>query len=227
MIRAVLFDLDRTLLDRDTSFAAFAAAQYERFAQRMPGIEAQDYVERLIALDALGSVWKDVVYQQLIAGLGINGLTWEVLFADFDARIADSYIPFPGLHAVLEELFQRFALGIITNGRGEFQQRTIERLGIAHHFEAILISEIEGLRKPEAEIFHRAMARLGCAPAEAVYVGDNPDADVRAARAAGLRAIWKRNSAFAEPEADGIIDSLAELPFMLKTLMLKTLDSRG
>jgi putative hydrolase of the HAD superfamily len=56
-----------------------------------------------------------------------------------------------------------------------------------------------------------------------VYVGDNPDADVRAARAAGLRAIWKRNTAFAEPhEADGIIDSLAELP-----LLLGTLDSRG
>jgi putative hydrolase of the HAD superfamily len=223
MIRAVLFDLDRTLLDRDTSFASFGAAQHERFAERMPGIGSRTFVERLVTLDALGSVWKDVVYQRLLAELGINGITWEELFTDFDARIADSYVPFPGLHEVLEELSPTYALGIITNGRGEFQQRTIERLGIAHHFKAILISEIEGVRKPEAEIFHRAMTRLGCAPAEAVYVGDNPDADVRAARAAGLRAIWKRNTAFAEPhEADGIIDSLAELP-----LLLGTLDSRG
>lgn len=218
MIRAVLFDLDRTLLDRDTSFAAFATSQYQRFAQRMPGIKPQNYVERLVALDALGAVWKDVVYQRLIAELGINGITWEELFTDFDARIADSYVPFPGLHEVLAELFQTYALGIITNGRGEFQQRTIERLGMAHYFKAILISETEAVRKPDAEIFHRAVTRLDCAPAEAVYVGDNPEADVRAARAAGLKGIWKRNAAFAEPAADGIIDSLGELPSLLRTL---------
>lgn len=98
MIRGVLFDLDRTLLDRDTSFATFAAAQYERFTGRLPGIEAQAYVKRLIELDALGSVWKDVVYQRLIAELGITGIPWEELFADFDAHIADSYVPFPGVH---------------------------------------------------------------------------------------------------------------------------------
>lgn len=219
MIRAVLFDLDRTLLDRDTSFAAFAASQYQRFAPRMPGIEAQHYVERLVALDALGSVWKDVVYQQLIAELGINGVTWEELFSDFDAHITYSYVPFPKMHEVLAELSQTYALGIITNGRGEFQQRTIERLGITHYFKAILISEIEGVRKPDAEIFHRAVTRLGCTPSDSVYVGDNPEADVRAARAAGLKAIWKRNTTFVEPpEANGIIDGLEELPSLLRTL---------
>lgn len=217
MIRAVLFDLDRTLLDRDTYFAAFAASQYERFQPRLPGIEASAFVERLVKLDAFGSVWKDVVYQRLIAELGITGIVWEELFSDFDRRIADHYVPFPGLHDVLAELSQTHALGIITNGKDEFQQRTINALGIAHHFKAILISEAEGVRKPEAEIFLRALKQLSCEPAEAVYVGDNPEADVRAARAAGLKAIWKRNTAFAEPpEADGIIDSLEELPFILK-----------
>jgi putative hydrolase of the HAD superfamily len=219
MIRTVLFDLDRTLLDRDTSFAAFAASQYEIFKSRLPGIDERSYVERLIRLDALGSVWKDVVYQRLIAELGITGIMWEELFADFDRRIADHYVPFAGLHDVLTELSHDYALGIITNGKGEFQQRTINALGIAHHFKAILISEIEGVRKPDAEIFHRALSRLCCEPAEAIYVGDNPEADVRAARAAGLKAIWKRNDAFALPLADGVIDSLEELPSILKDLV--------
>jgi putative hydrolase of the HAD superfamily len=218
MIRAVLFDLDRTLLDRDASFAAFAASQYARFQPRLPGIEASAFVGRLVNLDALGSVWKDVVYQRLIAELGITEIAWEELFTDFDARIVDHYVPFPDLHEVLAELSRDHALGIITNGRGEFQQRTIDALDIAHCFKVILISEIEGVRKPEAEIFHRALKRLSCDPAEAVHVGDNPEADVRAARGAGLKAIWKRNAAFAEPEADGVIDNLGELPSMLKDL---------
>ncbi|QIF02797.1 HAD family hydrolase [Roseimicrobium sp. ORNL1] len=163
MIHAVLFDLDRTLLDRDQSFAAFASGQHERFAKRMPDFHQQAYVERLVALDALGSVWKDVVYQRLIAELGIDGITWEELFADFDTHVADSYVPFPKLQEVLAVLSQSYSLGIITNGKGEFQQRTIARLDIAHYFKTILISEIEGVRKPEAEIFHRAVSRLGCA----------------------------------------------------------------
>ena len=54
----------------------------------------------------------------------MTGVTWEELFADFDSHIADSYVPFPGLHEVLAELSQRYALGIITNGKGEFQQRS-------------------------------------------------------------------------------------------------------
>ncbi|RBP46412.1 putative hydrolase of the HAD superfamily [Roseimicrobium gellanilyticum] len=218
MIRAVFFDLDRTLLDRDTSFAAFASAQHGRFAHRMPGIDVRTYVDRLVSLDALGSVWKDVVYQRLIPDLGIAGVEWEELFADFDAHIAEHYVPFPALSEVLAALSREYALGIITNGKGEFQQRTIRALGIGHYFQTLLISEMEGVRKPEAEIFHRAVAHLGCRPSEAVYVGDNPEADVRAARAAGWKAIWKRNAAFAEPGADGIIDRLEELPSLLKTL---------
>lgn len=218
MIRAVLFDLDRTLLDRDTSFADFARTQHARFHTRLSGIDEAAFVDRLISLDARGAVWKDVVYQQLVDGFGLTGISWEELFADFDARIAAHYIPFPGLSETLEELSRTYRLGLITNGRGEFQQRTLDALGIADRFQVVLISEIEGLRKPDPAIFHRALQRLSCEPAEAVYVGDHPEADVRAARVAGLRAIWKRSDAFTAPEADGIIDSLRELPSLLLRL---------
>lgn len=218
MIRAVIFDLDRTLLDRDASFADFARSQHARFLSRLGGIAESTYVDCLVALDAQGAVWKDVVYQRLVADLGITAITWGELFADFDARIAEHYVPFPGLHESLDELSRFYQLGLISNGRGEFQQRTLNALGISDRFQVVLISEIEGLRKPDAAIFHRALQRLSCEPAEAVYVGDHPEADVRAARSAGLRGIWKRNDAFAAPEADGIIDSLRELPSLLLRL---------
>jgi putative hydrolase of the HAD superfamily len=90
--------------------------------------------------------------------------------------------------------------------------RTIEALGIAPYFTAILASEREGLKKPDARLFHMAAQRLGVAPPEAVFVGDHPLVDIAGARGAGLKAIWKRDPFWEPPlSADGVIDHLSEL----------------
>jgi len=64
-------------------------------------------------------------------------------------------------------------------------------LGLEHSFDAILVSEEEGVRKPDAEIFRRALARCGVDAREALFVGDHPVADVEGAHRAGLLAVWK------------------------------------
>lgn len=218
MIRGVLFDLDRTLLDRDRSFSGFASAQFDRFQSRLPGLDRNSYVEALVRLDARGSVWKDQVYRRLVTQLGIESLGWQELFEDFEAEITSHYLPFPNLPASLAELARNYRFGLISNGRTDFQLRTIAALGIGEFFHVILISEAEGLRKPDPRIFHRALQRLELAPAEAVYVGDHPVTDVEAARNAGMLGIWKRNPDFSGGPSDGVIDELSELPALLTRL---------
>ena len=71
------------------------------------------------------------------------------------------------------------------------QRRKIAALGLADAFDAILVSEEEGVRKPEAELFRRALARRGVAAHEALFVGDHPVADVVGAYRAGLKVAWK------------------------------------
>jgi putative hydrolase of the HAD superfamily len=71
------------------------------------------------------------------------------------------------------------------------QRRKIAALGLATTFDEILVSEEEGVRKPDAEIFRRAVQRCGVAAHEAVFVGDHPVADVEGAHLAGLIAVWK------------------------------------
>jgi putative hydrolase of the HAD superfamily len=215
-LRAVYFDLDRTLLDRDTSVVSFASAQFEAFRARLDGVARDAFVNAFIRLDARGSVWKDLVYQRLTLELGVRSVSWEELFADFDARIAQHYVPFPGMHETLRELARHYRLGLISNGRTEFQNRTITQLNLSSYFSVILISEAEGVRKPDREIFHRALSRLDITPAEAAYVGDHPLTDMRAAREVGMWAIWKRNADFAEAACDDVIDDLRELPLILR-----------
>ncbi len=65
MVKAVLFDLDGTLLDRDASVERFVSVQYDRLSEHLNHIPKNDYIARFIELDCHGHVWKDKVYQSL------------------------------------------------------------------------------------------------------------------------------------------------------------------
>ncbi|WP_369678792.1 hypothetical protein [Planococcus faecalis] len=73
MIKVVIFDLDGTLLDRDSSLLAFVDEQYNRLDEHVKHVPKAFFSNRFIELDAKGYVWKDRVYQQLIEELEIEG----------------------------------------------------------------------------------------------------------------------------------------------------------
>lgn len=218
MLKAMLFDLDGTLLDRQASLKAFIEHQHERMTE-LQHIDKSVYVNRFIALDQGGYVWKDSVYQQLKLEFEI-ALQWEDLLEDYMERFRAHCVGFPNLHEILIYLKQNgFKLGLITNGYGTFQTKNTEVLGISSYFDAILVSEIEGLRKPDPAIFHRALHRLGVQPSDAAYVGDHPHNDVWASRNAGMRGIWKEDIHFeSDFERDYTIRDLMDLKEYLEKL---------
>jgi putative hydrolase of the HAD superfamily len=63
-------------------------------------------------------------------------------------------------------------------------------LGIAEHFDVIVISSHAGSAKPDPRIFESALQRLGVDRAEAIHVGDSEPEDVEGTHAAGLRRSW-------------------------------------
>lgn len=90
-------------------------------------------------------------------------------------------------------------IGLITNGPTDIQQPKIDMLDIEHHFAFVVISERAGYWKPDPRIFELGLERTGTAPERAVYIGDNPEADVEGARAAGIPAIWMNRAGRAWP----------------------------
>jgi HAD superfamily hydrolase (TIGR01549 family) len=80
-------------------------------------------------------------------------------------------------------------LGVVSNSEGRLMD-LFQRVGLADQFELVVDSALEWVRKPDPEIFRRALARMGGVPASAaLYAGDIPSVDVVGARAAGMDGV--------------------------------------
>lgn len=90
----------------------------------------------------------------------------------------------------LLEVAGRFRTCLVTNGQSDRQRAKIERLGLARHFEHVLISAEVGSVKPAAAIFQRALSLTEVEPHQAVMIGDNALADITGAANLGIHTIW-------------------------------------
>jgi putative hydrolase of the HAD superfamily len=224
MIKAVLFDLDGTLLNRDASVEKFINSQYERLNEWVAHIPKEKYVSRFIELDCRGYVWKDKVFQQMVVEFNITGLTWKQFLQDYINHFKENCVPFPNLHEMLSSLAsQSIVLGIISNGKGQFQMDNIRALGIEKYLETILISEVVGIKKPNPRIFKKALGHLSISPNECIFVWDHPENDVKASKNVGMIGVWKKDSQREDVDSDFIVHDLMEIPQLVESLSKKGL----
>lgn len=213
-IRAVLFDLDGTLLDRRETLRRHLELQIERHSGLFSQEEAGRYVSRLLELDENGSLDRGQFYHRAQAEFGLEPDSATTLLEDFERNFPETCVPLPHVSECLTALRRMdLKLGLVTNGRELIQRRKIQGLRLEAFLDTIVISESVGHRKPDPRIFERALAELGERPSSAVHVGDDPEADVEGAKRAGLLSIWRRDSFWQEPEgADLVIEDLSEIP---------------
>jgi len=200
MVAAVLFDLDGTLFDRDSAVSDLFAAQHRVFRAELGVISEAELVARLVELDEHGHADKRMAYGILVRELGLDAALGDRLVEHYREVYPSFGALFPDVLSTLSALRERgIALALVTNGRVETQAGKLQRLGLEPFFPVSLISEREGVRKPDRRIFERALERLGVEARHAWHVGDHPVADVAGASAAGLTAVWRHVPYWPEP----------------------------
>ena len=182
MIKAVVFDLDGTLLNTLDDLAD--ATNHALRAFGLPE-RTKDEVRRFVG-NGVGRLMERAVPQDYDAALVPQVLAcFKSYYVDHCLCKTGLY---PGIDSMLHTLRQAgYKLAIVSNKL----QGGVDELH--RHFFVdtvpVAIGEHEGVRrKPEPDMVYEALRRLGVEPAEAVYVGDS-DVDVETARRAGLPCI--------------------------------------
>jgi putative hydrolase of the HAD superfamily len=180
-IRAVGFDLDYTLAvpTRDRATILRDAAT----AAGAPPLSREAY------LDAhrrnLTRETRTPIFESLLAGRETDADPAAVATA-YREHIADALVPVPGVEAFLGDLREEYAVGLLTNGPRVAQRDKLATLDWEDVFDAALVTGELPAGKPDAAAFEALLDVLGTDPGETAYVGDDVDADVGGAAAAGL-----------------------------------------
>lgn len=216
LIRGVFFDLDGTLYDRDAAILEIGEKQFEFFRSELDHVSHSDFIRNLVALDAHGHGRAPQFHHQLAAELGFSTHLADRMEEFFRARYPECCRVSEDTLRTLNTLREQgLKLGLITNGPTSWQETKITAMGIHSKFDTILISGSEGIEKPDPRIFARALERCDVEAAESIFVGDHPDADIRGAKAAGLRPVWKRMAYWNVPPDVTTIDRISEILLLI------------
>lgn len=215
MLRALLFDLDGTLMDHDAARdAGFAAhlPEHAALAGEWRRLEALHY-------DTYAAGRCTFQEQRRRRVRGVHAALGHAEPADdeADAWFARYLAHYRAAWAAFDDVAPALAalgdlpLGIVTNGEGEPQRAKLAAIGLTGRFDVFVASAEVGLAKPDPAIFRLACERLGVDPAETAHVGDRLDLDARGAADAGLRAVWLDRSAAGDAAAAAGIATIATL----------------
>lgn len=169
----LFFDMGSTIMDE-------TAAMEKRIRDSIAGtgVAYEEFTAKMAEFRAMG-LREDIA---AFAHFGLPKAPWP----------RDAETPYPDADRVIHTLRERgYRLGIIANQSPGSAER-LARFGLRDYFEVICSSAEEGVAKPDPELFRRALARAGCAPADAVMIGDRTDNDVAPAKALGMQTVLIR-----------------------------------
>nr|WP_184708311.1 HAD-IA family hydrolase [Comamonas odontotermitis] len=215
-IRAILFDLDGTLIDSAPDLGA--AADQMRVVRGLPSLPMADY--RPFA----GSGARGML--RVAFGLQPEDEQFPILreefFQNYERRMTQDTTVFDGVSEMLTNIVARqLHWGVVTNKSKRFTEPLSQQMSLFATAGAVISGDTTPHAKPHPEPLFEAARRIGVAPESCVYVGDD-ERDIVAGKAAGMYTVAAvygylgEKQSVAHWQADDIIDSPRELLKRLK-----------
>ncbi|MEN8235150.1 MAG: YjjG family noncanonical pyrimidine nucleotidase [Actinomycetota bacterium] len=222
----LLFDLDHTLFDFDTSETEAFCAALER-----AGVQVEDgYHELFVAINK--ALWvrveageitpndvRTVRFADLFERLGIDADAGAV-GGDYLVGLGAHGDLYPGARELLDELSSVATLALVSNGIGQVVRDKVARLELGRYFDAIVVSGEIGIAKPHSGFFDIAFERLGHPDkATTLMIGDNLTSDIQGGVTYGLDTCWYAPNTQGEPAVVPTyrVESLTEIPGIVRS----------
>lgn len=204
--KAILFDLDDTIVSFSAGPNNFWYDAYKAYQERFQHISDRVFLEAIRL--AAGDFWSDPqrarrgrldlfwgrrqVAKRAFERLDLQDQNLQIQVADFFTEEKEKAVaPFPKAIDTLDVLSGRgVQLGLISNGSSEFQRRKLHRFNLERYFKIVLIEGEFGVGKPDERVFLEALKQLEVTNREVWMVGDNLEADIGGAQKVGIFSIW-------------------------------------
>ena len=231
MIRNVLFDLDDTLFDFHKAEKIALTKTLVHF-----GI---DPTEETLALYStinaahwkrleLGEISREEVkvgrYRELFKTIGVECDPVKAT-AYYESMLAIGHYFMPGAPELLEELYGKYRLYIVSNGTAKVQEGRIGSSGIAKYMDGIFISQVLGANKPDKQFFDICFSEIpDFSLSETVIIGDSLSSDIKGGINAGITTVWFNPKGIENDndiKPDYTIKELSEVPGLLSQISAK------
>jgi putative hydrolase of the HAD superfamily len=242
-IRALLFDVNGTLIDIETDEGMEEAYRAISHFLTYQGIalhrgEVRDLYFQIMKEQFAAStetfpefdvvaVWREVLHRfatDYTKSLGAEKLQQMPLFlAELQRGIARKrLVAFPQTHEILARVKTSHRLAVVSDAQSAYGLPELKAAGLADYFASVIISGDYGYRKPDPRLFQAALSALQVRPQEAIFIGNDPFRDVHGARQVGMKTILFCPSGHPggspENEPDYILYQYADLPRAIEFL---------
>jgi len=195
MIRAVIFDLDNTLVDFMSMKSRAIDAAVQAMIDAGLNLSVEEVKERIDAIYSERGIEFQNVFDQLLYDV-FNKVDYKILSAGIIAyrRAREAaLVPYPHVYMTLMELLKRgMRLAVVSDAPAREAWLRLCYLNLHHIFDAVVTFEDTGQRKPNPGPFRKALELLDVPAKEALMVGDWAERDMVGAGNIGMRTVFAR-----------------------------------
>jgi len=200
MFKGVIFDIDGTLYDYQTS-DNFAMKNFGVFFEKNLGVEEKIFRETYTEArniihkrlkDTAASHSRVLMIQTALELLGKNPFDYVLeLYDVYWNFFLESMKPYDGAEDFLRKLkISGVKISTCTDMTAHIQYRKLQRLGLDKFIDFMVTSEETGYEKPAPIMFNFALKKMNVRADEAAYFGDSLDRDIKGAAAVGIEPFW-------------------------------------
>ncbi len=217
MIRAILFDLDNTLIDFMKMKTRCSEAAISAMINAGLKIDEQKAMEILFELYNEEGMENQNIFEKFLEKV-FGKIDFKILAAGIVAyrRVKSGYLTaYPNTISTLIKLKSNcLKLGIVSDAPKKQAWLRLEELGLSDFFDVVITLEDTGKLKPSKLPFEAAVKIIGIEAAEILFVGDNPKRDIAGAKSVGMKtALAKYGQVIEDGEKSDFVlkESLVEL----------------